>query len=38
MDEAVHGLERLQRIKESRLDSAYLDERLVMFGEPLTRL
>jgi hypothetical protein len=31
IDEAVHGLERLKRLKGSRLDPDYLDERLVLF-------
>ncbi len=38
IDEAVHGLERLMRLKESRLDPAYFDERIVLFEEQRARL
>ena len=38
IDEAVHGLERLKRLKDSRLTSEYFDERLVLFEEQRARL
>jgi hypothetical protein len=38
IDETVHGLERLKRLKGSRLDPEYLDERLVLFEEQRARL
>jgi hypothetical protein len=38
IDEAVRGLERLKRGKESGLDSAYVDERLVLFESHRARL
>jgi hypothetical protein len=38
LDEAVHGLERLKRVKDSRLRPDYFDERLVMFEEQRARL
>lgn len=38
IDEAVHGLERLKRLKDSRLDPAYFDQRLVLFEEQRARL
>ena len=37
-DEAVHGLERLKRLKDSPLSPEYLDERLVLFEEQRARL
>lgn len=33
IDEAVHGLERLRRLKDSRLSADYFDQRLVLFEE-----
>lgn len=33
IDEAVHGLERLMRLKNSRLDSAVFDERLALLEQ-----
>lgn len=33
MDDAVRGLERLIRAKDSRLGAAYLDEKLTLFEE-----
>lgn len=38
IDEAVHGLERLIRLKDSRLDLGYFDERLVLFEGQRARL
>lgn len=38
IDEAVHGLERLKRVKDSRLDPEYFDERLVLFEEQRARV
>lgn len=38
VDEAIHGLERLKRIKDPRLTPGYFDERLVMFEEQRARL
>jgi hypothetical protein len=38
IDEAVRGLERLKRGKDSGLDSAYFDERLVLFEDHRARL
>jgi len=38
VDEAVHGLERLKHVKDSRLAPDYFDERLVMFEEQRARL
>ena len=39
VDEAVRGLERLKRAKDSQLDSSCFDEELVVFGRsPLARL
>jgi hypothetical protein len=38
IDEAVHGLERLKRLKCSHLNPKYLDERLVLFEEQRARL
>jgi hypothetical protein len=38
IDETVHGLERLKRLKDSRLSPEYLDERLVLFEEQRARL
>jgi len=38
IDEAVHGLERLKRLKGSHLNPEYLDERLVLFEEQRARL
>jgi hypothetical protein len=38
IDEAVRGLERLKRAKESQLDSSYFDEELVLFEDHRARL
>ena len=38
IDEAVHGLERLKRIKDSHLQPAYFDQRLVLLEEQRARL
>ena len=38
VDEAVRGLERLKRAKESQLDSACVDEELVFFEDHRARL
>jgi hypothetical protein len=38
VDEAVRGLERLKRAKDSQLDSACFDEELVLFEEHRARL
>jgi hypothetical protein len=38
VDETLHGLERLQRIKGSQLDSACFDEELVLLEEYRARL
>jgi hypothetical protein len=38
IDEAIHGLERLKRVKDSRLAPEYFDERLVLFEEQRARL
>jgi hypothetical protein len=38
IDEAVHGLERLKRLKDSRLDPGYFDERLLLFEEERSRV
>jgi hypothetical protein len=38
VDEAVRGLERLKRSKESQLDSACFDEELVLFEDHRARL
>lgn len=38
IDEAIHGLERLKRIKDPRLTPDYFDGRLVMFEEQRARL
>jgi hypothetical protein len=38
IDETVRGLERLKRLKGSRLDPDYLDERLVLLEEQRARL
>jgi hypothetical protein len=38
IDEAVHGLERLKRLKDSRLSAEYFDQRLVLFEEQRARL
>jgi hypothetical protein len=38
IDETVRGLERLKRLKGSRLNPEYLDERLVLFEEQRARL
>jgi hypothetical protein len=38
VDEAVRGLERLKRVKDSRLDFSYFDEELVIFEDHRARL
>jgi hypothetical protein len=38
VDEAVRGLERLKRTKDSKLDSACFDEELVVFEDHRARL
>jgi hypothetical protein len=38
IDEAVRGLERLKRAKDSGLDPAYFDERLALFEDHRARL
>jgi len=38
IDEAVRGLERLKRAKDSGLDPAYFDERFVLFEDHRARL
>jgi hypothetical protein len=38
IDQAVRGLERLKRAKDSGLAPAYLDERLVLFEDHRARL
>src|ERR1700693_3976660 len=38
VDEAVRGLERLKRIKDSQLDFSYFDEELVLFEDHRARL
>lgn len=38
IDEAVHGLERLKRVKDSRFTPEHFDERLVLFEEQRARL
>jgi hypothetical protein len=38
IDEAARGLERLKRAKDSGLNSAYFDERLVLFEDHRARL
>jgi hypothetical protein len=38
IDQAVRGLERLKRAKDSGLDSAYFDERFVLFEDHRARL
>ena len=38
IDEAVHGLERLKRVKDSRLTPEYSDERLMLFEEQRARV
>jgi hypothetical protein len=38
IDEAVHGLERLKRLKDFRLDPEYSDERVTLFEEERARL
>jgi hypothetical protein len=38
IDETVHGLERLKRVKDPRLTPDYFDERLVLFEEQRARL
>jgi hypothetical protein len=38
VDEAVRGLERLKRAKDSQLDSACFDEELVLFEDHRARL
>jgi hypothetical protein len=38
VDEAVRGLERLKRAKDSQLDSAYFDQELVLFEDHRARL
>lgn len=38
IDEAVHGLERLKRARNSHLATEYFDERLVLFEEQRARL
>jgi hypothetical protein len=38
VDEAVRGLERLKRVKESQLDSSCFDEELVLFEDHRARL
>jgi hypothetical protein len=37
IDESIQGLERLKRVKDSRLRPDYFDERLVMFEEQRAR-
>ena len=38
VDEAVRGLERLKRARESQLDSACFDEELILFEDHRARL
>jgi hypothetical protein len=38
VDEAVRGLERLKRVKDSQLDASYFDEELVLFEDHRARL
>jgi hypothetical protein len=38
VDEAVRGLERLKRAKDSQFDSSYFDEELVVFEDRRARL
>ena len=38
VDEAVRGIERLKRVKDSQLDSSYFDEELVLFEDHRARL
>ena len=38
IDEAVHGLERLKRFKDSRLLPEYFDERVALFEEQRARV
>jgi hypothetical protein len=38
IDEAVHGLERLKRLKDPRLDAGYFDQRLVLFEQQRAQL
>jgi hypothetical protein len=37
-DEAVHGLERLKRVKDARFAAEYFDERFVLFEAQRARL
>jgi hypothetical protein len=38
VDEAVHGLERLKRLKDARLTPEYFDERVALFEEQRARV
>ena len=38
IDEAVHGLERLKRLKDPRLTADYFDERVALFEEQRARV